>query len=99
MQAAGVPTVPGSDGLIADEKEAVEVADQVCALHVEVLHHHGALRKAAPHNHVTASSVTELVCIWACAAGSPKPGVAALLQPALHGAAACIPPAVCVQQE
>ena len=30
LQAAGVPTVPGSDGLLADEEEAVTVADQVC---------------------------------------------------------------------
>ena len=29
MKAAGVPTVPGSDGLIADEAEGIEVARQV----------------------------------------------------------------------
>jgi biotin carboxylase len=28
-QAAGVPTVPGSDGLIKDEKEAVEVSQKI----------------------------------------------------------------------
>lgn len=29
MQAAGVPTVPGSDGLIKDEEEALYYADKV----------------------------------------------------------------------
>lgn len=35
-QAAGVPTVPGSDGLINNEDEAMEVAKKVCwqVLHV-----------------------------------------------------------------
>ncbi|HEY9694720.1 MAG TPA: acetyl-CoA carboxylase biotin carboxylase subunit [Oculatellaceae cyanobacterium] len=29
MQRAGVPTVPGSDGLVEDEKDAVAIADQI----------------------------------------------------------------------
>ena len=29
LQAAGVPTVPGSDGLIKDEAEAVEVSNKI----------------------------------------------------------------------
>lgn len=29
LQAAGVPTVPGSDGLIKDEEEALRYAEQV----------------------------------------------------------------------
>lgn len=32
MQAAGVPTVPGSDGLIKDEEEALYYADKVQSL-------------------------------------------------------------------
>jgi biotin carboxylase len=29
LQKAGVPTVPGSEGLVADEKDAVKVAKEV----------------------------------------------------------------------